>query len=460
MRSLEFVKKLKDIATNYNTIYVLGCVGAPLQSTPVNTIDYHCSRFDFNKSRASMYRAVSNKTPRYYGFDCVCLIKAILWGWTGDIKDSLGGAEYKSNGVPDIDCDTMYNKGYDKSTNFDKILPGELVWLDGHIGVYVGNDLAVECTSAWKNNVQFTACNTTKTGYQTRKWTAHCKCSYIDYSDQILDGDWVTVENGAKYSTGAAVPDMVLNDIWRVNTVTENYAQLGINEAETHNIISFVDKAHLKKTSRPTWNLKFVADDRVISTFMHTTPETECDIPTVPVKDGYVGSWPIFKVEPKDQVITALYKKAKHTAVFYASTEEIVAQIDFEEGSDRISEPAVPDWNGYYGVWEPYKLANSDLNIFAKYEPIEYKIDYVGLSESVDNPCVYNIETPTFILNMPQDERFEGFYLNGRKIESIETGTYGDLVLEARYKKDTGIFSTILKAIRRLLEIFLAKNEK
>lgn len=33
MTNIEFVKKLKDVATNYKTLYVMGCFGAPMNAT-------------------------------------------------------------------------------------------------------------------------------------------------------------------------------------------------------------------------------------------------------------------------------------------------------------------------------------------------------------------------------------------------------------------------------------------
>ena len=54
--------------------------------------------------------------------------------------------------------------------------------MKGHIGIYVGDGLAVECTPAWKNCVQITACNCSKSGYQRRNWTKHGKLPYVTYS--------------------------------------------------------------------------------------------------------------------------------------------------------------------------------------------------------------------------------------------------------------------------------------
>ena len=67
------------------------------------------------------------------------------------------------------------------TTDFSKIEVGEAVWLEGHIGVYVGDGLAVECTPRWANKVQLTACNRNVSGYNRRNWTKHGKLPYVEY---------------------------------------------------------------------------------------------------------------------------------------------------------------------------------------------------------------------------------------------------------------------------------------
>lgn len=182
MTNKEFVAKLKDIATKYNTLYVMGCFGAPLTGSNVTR---YCNNHDYNKqsTRTKMIKAVADKNPPYYGFDCVCLIKGVLWGWRGDASKTYGGAGYAVNGVPDIGADTMITKCSGISTDFSKIEIGEAVWLSGHIGVYIGDGLAVECTPAFNNKVQITAVRNigTKSGYYSRTWTKHGKLPYITY---------------------------------------------------------------------------------------------------------------------------------------------------------------------------------------------------------------------------------------------------------------------------------------
>lgn len=180
MTNKEFVAKAKDIATNYKTLYVMGCFGSPIKSSNVKryTTNYAYNR---QSKRTAMIKAAADKNPPVFGFDCVCLIKAILWGWNGDASKSYGGAVYESNDVPDINEAQMINRCSDLSTNFSDIEIGEAVWTTGHIGIYIGDGLAVECTPSWSNDVQITACNCSKTGYNRRDWKKHGKLPWIKY---------------------------------------------------------------------------------------------------------------------------------------------------------------------------------------------------------------------------------------------------------------------------------------
>jgi peptidoglycan hydrolase-like protein with peptidoglycan-binding domain len=179
MTSTELVNKVKDIATNYKTLYVYACFGSPMTQRNKERYSNNC---DYNRSRKAMIMSASNDT---FGFDCVNLIKGVLWGWNGNVNATYGGAVYASNGVPDTNANGMFqNYCYDKSNDFSNIIPGEFVWLNGHIGVYIGDGLVVECTPAWQNKVQITACGNigSKSGYNTRTWTSHGKSKFIDYN--------------------------------------------------------------------------------------------------------------------------------------------------------------------------------------------------------------------------------------------------------------------------------------
>ena len=114
MKAKIFVDKLVDIAKNYKTLYVMGCFGAPM--TAANKKRY-TGNHEYNRqsARVAMINAASADT---FGFDCVCLIKGVLWGWNGDASRVYGGADYAVNGVPDIGADTMITKCSGVTTDF------------------------------------------------------------------------------------------------------------------------------------------------------------------------------------------------------------------------------------------------------------------------------------------------------------------------------------------------------
>lgn len=175
----ELAARCKDVAQNYKTLYVLGCFGAPMTAS---NKDRYSSNLSYNRQTERTVK-IKSATADTFGFDCVCLIKGLLWGWDGNKTEVYGGATYSANGVLDINADQMIEVCSGVSTNFSNIQVGEAVWMPGHIGVYIGNGLAVECTPKWKDGVQITAVHNigTKSGYNGRKWTKHGKLPYVTY---------------------------------------------------------------------------------------------------------------------------------------------------------------------------------------------------------------------------------------------------------------------------------------
>lgn len=178
----ELAAMLKKVATEYKTLYVMGCFGAPMTES---NKERYCQNHSYNQQtvRQVMIKSALADT---FGFDCVCLIKAILWGWSGNKNHVYGGASYGSNGVPDINTEQIIAKCKDISTDFSKIQIGELLWMQGHVGIYIGSGKAVECTPAWKNGVQITDVLNVKSGTGHR-WTKHGKLPYVSYAESTED---------------------------------------------------------------------------------------------------------------------------------------------------------------------------------------------------------------------------------------------------------------------------------
>ena len=207
MTEAELCAKLMDIAGNYKTAYMLGPWGWPATSKMIQRATTQGSNAKTNCQWLPQANAIKDKG---FLFDCVGLIKGILWGWDGDLSRTYGGAGYACNGVPDYDAKKMIDCCREVSTDFSDIVPGEAVWMDGHIGVYVGEGLVVEATPKWRGGVQrSTLANTagSKTLPGTagaRTWTKHGKLPWVDYAAQETEKE---DEDMPKYRTLKDVPD-------------------------------------------------------------------------------------------------------------------------------------------------------------------------------------------------------------------------------------------------------------
>jgi len=204
MTNNEFITKLQDIEKNYKTVYMWGVFGSPVTESIINT---KVKQFPNN------YSIEKQKTLRnligkgYFAFDCVCLIKGILWGWNGNLSSTHGGAVYpttaqvKAGVCPDETASGIFDRCTSKSTDFSKISIGEAVYKAGHIGVYIGNGKVIECTNSWNCCVMTTACLNICTiqGLQSNKWESHGKLPYITYESEKTASK-LKVDTKIKYS--------------------------------------------------------------------------------------------------------------------------------------------------------------------------------------------------------------------------------------------------------------------
>lgn len=143
-----------------------------------------------------------------WGWDCICLIKGILWGWRADISmPKGGGAVYASNGVLDIGTEQMINVCSNVSSDFNDLHKGEMLWMQGHVGIYVGDGNVIEATAGWDtwkvimSQVDNKGNRTYNGKGDSNRWLKHGYLPYVDYeeeveptpepSNDIKVGDWV-----------------------------------------------------------------------------------------------------------------------------------------------------------------------------------------------------------------------------------------------------------------------------
>ena len=197
MDSIKFVEKIKDV-TNYKTVYALGMFGQPITRDIITQKARQLPRW-YTAARVKRLTELADQGG-YFGFDCVNLIKGILWGWNGDLNATNGGAKYISNGVPDKDESQFIKLCNDVSTNFNKLDVGEFMWMEGHCGVYIGDGLAIECTPIWRGDVQITAVKNIgeKPGYNSRLWIKHGKLPFVEYSVKSVENSKKSVDEIAR----------------------------------------------------------------------------------------------------------------------------------------------------------------------------------------------------------------------------------------------------------------------
>lgn len=166
MNNIELVNKAKGVL-KFKTFYIWGSFGAPITQ---RLLDEKFKQYPSYYTQKKKEEALKHVDKGYYGFDCIGLIKGLLWGWDGSQM-----AKYNSNGVKDVNADTTISMCSDVSTNMSNIIPGECVWMKGHIGIYIGNGEVIESTPAWNSGVQLRKLS-------DRKWLRHGKLPWVQYA--------------------------------------------------------------------------------------------------------------------------------------------------------------------------------------------------------------------------------------------------------------------------------------
>lgn len=193
LKADKFISKLHDIATKEKTVYAWGMFGSPITKSIVNGKATQYPTWYTDSKINSTFAPLYGKGA--WGFDCIGLIKGVLWGWNGDSSKTYGGAVYASNGVPDLSADATIKICSNVSTDFSSIEVGEFLWMVGHCGIYIGSNFLIESTPRWGNGVQVTSLN-------ARNWLKHGKLPWVEYSvkevKNIVQIELTVLQKGSK----------------------------------------------------------------------------------------------------------------------------------------------------------------------------------------------------------------------------------------------------------------------
>ena len=163
--NLDLVKWCKNAEQN-GWGYVYGGYG---QVCTVQYLNQQASLYPGNNEAGGEMRQIGEKWLGKRVCDCIGLIKSYAW-YNSDSGQIIVG----SNGFTDCSANSIWNnvtEGGPISNMPDT--PGLAVWMDGHIGVYVGNGEVIEA--------QGTAYGVVKTKLAGRGWTKWMKIPNIKY---------------------------------------------------------------------------------------------------------------------------------------------------------------------------------------------------------------------------------------------------------------------------------------
>ena len=183
MKVNDYLAKAVMIADTCATMYMMGGHGHSL--TWNDTFNELIRDYSYNQKHEKELREQFDtlKKDHPFAFDCCGLIKGIIWGFDAEYNEYGGGTVYQSNGLLDNNAEGLLEHyGYDVSDDFTYVTPGEMLYMKGHCGIYMGDGKVIESTPKWQSKVQWTKIT-------DRKWLKHCKLSVIDYTKEEKKSD-------------------------------------------------------------------------------------------------------------------------------------------------------------------------------------------------------------------------------------------------------------------------------
>lgn len=145
-----------------------------------------------------------------WSFDCLGFVHCMVNGFVGDKGKLGGGAVMDEFVLSTTEIKTLEDYTYDISGDFSRITKGELLYMPGHVGLYVGDvepfgdgrvfNVAECCYSSFggggmltyvqDNGLRYNHRNGSNAGY----WTRHGKFYRVDYTDS-MDTDVIEPDN-------------------------------------------------------------------------------------------------------------------------------------------------------------------------------------------------------------------------------------------------------------------------
>lgn len=202
----EFIDYIKNIL-NLNTVYMWGEYGRKVTSSTINAKKAQYPSH-YSDQRVKYLNTLVGRN--YYAYDCAGLIKS-YWMSNYGANNVIYNSKYDKDAF-DITVGNASEKG-----NIDMIpeIPGLLLYMKGHCGVYIGNGNVIEATSDTKlsGNLYGKVCQTKITD---RKWLYWIKSKWLNYENAP---NYYIVKKGDTLTAIAKKYNLTVYDIASVNNI-------------------------------------------------------------------------------------------------------------------------------------------------------------------------------------------------------------------------------------------------
>ncbi|MBQ8268799.1 MAG: InlB B-repeat-containing protein [Clostridia bacterium] len=212
-----------------------------------------------------------------------------------------------------------------------------------------------------------------------------------------------------------------------------------------------------------TYTAEYYADGVLIHTQSFNRNTQGFTPPTPTEKAGYNAAWQSTDIRPENLTVHAVYTPKTYTIVYNniegATTD---SPTSYQTGEEIVLKDARK--NGYrFDGWKDASGASvtrieagthENITLYASFSVATYTLKYENTcgAELSALPTEYNIFSPRILLPAisAKGYTFEGWQLNGQRVDAIESGSFGDLTLTAIMTPAS--FSIVLESAYGTLE--------
>lgn len=185
------------------------------------------------------------------------------------------------------------------------------------------------------------------------------------------------------------------------------------------------------------YTVTFKADGKQVGEALtYTVENKKITEPSVPEKIGYSGAWGKYELDCKNIEVNAVYTVIPYTVTFKADGEQVGEVLTYTVENKQITEPSVPEKDGFIGEWEEYELNCENIVVNAVYTAV-YTVTFKAEGVQVGEILTYTLKNkqitePAVPEKAGYNGAWEEYELNG-----------GNKVVNAEYTAKTDTAYTV-----------------